>query len=554
VADRLALFNPLGQLGHGANPFGKDVANLQLFRALARFGGFSQVDYLSLGTLPEAEARQALLGADGVGARCVSDTIFNQSVPAAAGALLRGQPDLQELAWLRRRGPGDRRYSLIGVVHTLAPPAMRQSIAATLTAPCQPWDALVCTSPSVRDALAQMFDDYGDYLGERTRGVRPPQPQLPVAPLGVDGQAMAALADRPQVRADTRAEFGLADGDVMVLWVGRLSFYEKAFPQAMFRAVQQAKAATGARLVFVMAGWFPAAEDRKLYEEAAAAHAPDAPVRFVDGNDAERVGALWAASDIFISLVDNIQETFGLTPIEAMAAGRPVVVSDWDGYRFTVRDGEEGFLIPTLFGPAGGIGGSMSLRHVMSGQSYQAYVGAFAQHTAVHVGRAAEAIARLVRDPELRRRMGEAGRARVRQVFDWKVVARGYNALVDELAQRRQAAADPGTRHRTSPIKGDPFRDFAGFATAALAPETPLRVAPGADEAAVRRLGDVELDANFPSWRSDLETCARAFQLVAQGRAGTVGQVLAAFPAAERRSLELGLLWLAKHGMLDWLP
>ena len=29
-----------------------------------------------------------------------------------------------------------------------------------------------------------------------------------------------------------------------------------------------------------------------------------------------------------------------------MAAGLPVVVSDWDGYRYTVTDGVEGFRIP----------------------------------------------------------------------------------------------------------------------------------------------------------------------------------------------------------------
>ena len=56
----------------------------------------------------------------------------------------------------------------------------------------------------------------------------------------------------------------------------------------------------------------------------------------------------WAAADIFLSLVDNPQETFGLAPVEAMAAGVPVVVSDWDGYRYTVSDGVEGFRISTL--------------------------------------------------------------------------------------------------------------------------------------------------------------------------------------------------------------
>jgi glycosyltransferase involved in cell wall biosynthesis len=494
-----------------------------------------------------------LLGPGGAGAKVTTEAILSQGVPAAAGALLRGQPDLQELAWLRRRGPGDRAYSLIGLVHTLAPPAVRQTMAQALTAPCQPWDAVVCTSPSVQEALGRMYAEHGDYLAERCRGVRPPQPQLPVVPLGVDGEAFASLADRGEVRAQTRAEFGLADDDVLVLWVGRLSYYEKAFPQPMFRALQQAKVATGAKVAFVMAGWFPDPADRAHYEQAAAAHAPDVAVRLVDGNDAAKVGALWAASDIFLSLVDNIQETFGLTPLEAMAAGRPVVASDWDGYRFTMRDGEEGFLIPTLFGRPGGLGTAMSLRHILEAQPYQAYVGAYAQHTAVHVGRAAEALARLIRDPELRRRMGAAGRARVREAFDWKVVAGQYAALVDELAERRKAATAPPSRHRLPPVKGDPFRDFAGFATAALAPETPLAATPGASVQAVRDMAKVTLDVAFPAWRADLESCARAFELVASGRARTAGEVLGAFPAQARPAMELGLLWLAKHGFLDWL-
>ena len=57
------------------------------------------------------------------------------------------------------------------------------------------------------------------------------------------------------------------------------------------------------------------------------------------------------------SEVVAIQETFDLTLLGAMAAGLPVVASDWDGYRYTMRDGIEAFLVPTLGGPFGvGIG------------------------------------------------------------------------------------------------------------------------------------------------------------------------------------------------------
>jgi D-inositol-3-phosphate glycosyltransferase len=431
VANRLAIFHPRGELGLGQNFFGKDVANLELFRAMAQHGGFEQLDVLSVIPTTDAALRAALLDDPDAPIRILSGSSLNQMPARDAGALLRGQPDLQDLAWLRRISVGDRSYSLIGLVHTLAPPTMRQTIAQALVAPVHPWDAIICTSPSVRDAVTEMFDQWGDYLGERTGGGSPPRPALPVIPLGVDAQRFADFADRPQARAKVRAELGLQDEDVLVLWVGRLSFFEKAFPQVMFQAVQRAAESSGVSLHFAMAGWFPGGDrDRGFYEEAASVHAPDVPVHFLDGNNRELVGELWAGADIFTSLVDNVQETFGITPVEAMAAGLPVVVSDWDGYRFTVRDGVDGMLIPTLGGPRSGLGATLVQRHIFGIASYQAYAGQVAQHTAVHVGRAAAAIAELAGSPELRKRMGAAGRERVRTTFDWPVVSRHLLGVV----------------------------------------------------------------------------------------------------------------------------
>jgi D-inositol-3-phosphate glycosyltransferase len=555
VASRLAIYHPSGRLGLGQNPFGKDVANLQLYRALANHGGYDQIDLLS-NTAGNPELVSQGLFPDGrPTAKVTASSVLSAEAPLAAGVLFRGQPDLSELAWGRRRTATDRSYSLVGLIHTIAPPAMREMIATSVTAPVQDWDAVICTSPSVREAMVKMFDDYGDYLGDRLGGPRRPRPRLPMIPLGVNAGEIREKADRPGARARVRADLGIEGDEVLVIWVGRLSFFEKAFPQPMFRAVEEAARATGVRLHFALAGWFPNGDvDRARYEQAAAAYAPSVQVDFQDGNDPEVVADLWAAGDIFISLVDNIQETFGITPVEAMAAGMPVVVSDWDGYRSTVRDRIEGFLIPTLGGPPGPLGQAMANRHGVGLETYQSYVGSVAQHTAVHVGRAAEAIAELVRSPDLRKRMGAAGRTRVRDAFDWPVVVRQINGLLRELAQVRAAAADVPPTHRMNPLRGDPFEDFAGFATHALEVDTPLRVRPGVSVADLDRSAGVDLDKAFYGWRANPEETRQILERVASGEAPTVKAVLLTFPMARRRHVQMALVWMAKLGLLDWLP
>jgi D-inositol-3-phosphate glycosyltransferase len=552
VGSRLSILHPRGEVGLGQNPFGKDVANLELLQAMAQHGGFEQIDVLTVLPVPEAHVREALLEGSASTTRIVVSSAFNQQAAQRAGALLRGQPDLLNPSWLRRITVGDRAYSLMGLVHTLAPPVMRQTIAMASTSPVYAWDAIICTSPSVKDALTTMFDEWGAFLGERTGGGAPPMPHLPVVPLGVHKERFASLADRPEARAKVRAELGLADEDVLVLWVGRLSFFEKAFPQPMFQAVQRAAGLSGVKLHFAMAGWFPGKADRGRYEEAARIHAPDVPVHFLDGNDRTLLGELWAGADVFISLVDNIQETFGITPLEAMAAGLPVVVSDWDGYRFTVRDGVEGFLIPTLGGPDTGLGVTMINRHLFQATTYQSYVGELAQYTAVHVGRAGDAIAELARSPELRKRMGAGGRERIRSAFDWPVVARQIHDLADELGEIRRASPDPVVRRKADPVRGDPFLAFAGFPTQVMTTETRLAAAPGATGDSLRGLTAV-LDTAFSGMRASLDECARALDLLASGEAHSAREVLLAFPLERRRVVFAGLAWMAKLGLVDWL-
>src|SRR6202012_1560045 len=140
-------------------------------------------------------------------------------------------------------------------------------------------------------------------------------------------------------------------------------------------------------------------------------------IDFVMNDDARFPDGLWAAGDIFASLSDNIQESFGLTPIEAMACGLPAVISDWNGYRGSVRDGLDGFLIPTMTPPPSA-GLAIADAYYNQNNSGVSLMGT-AQSTAVDIEACAKAIRILADDEAKRREFGDQGRTRAQHMFDW---------------------------------------------------------------------------------------------------------------------------------------
>lgn len=559
----LTLFHPPGRFGVSGNPFGKDVANGALFGALAQWGGYRRLTVLNQFGLTPEQIADGLFesGPQRPRPEIATGPLWSAELPSRSGVVLRGQPYLSELAWIRRGGGGDHAYSIVGLIHTLAPPAIRESIGATAIAPLQSWDALVCTSPAVQQGLRDLFEHWGGYLRERFDGQVSHGPQLPLIPLAVDVDRIAAQAASTTARAALRGRLGIADNDVLVLWVGRLSYFEKAFPQVMFKAVQDAARDADVRVHFGLIGWFPNGEaDQELYRQAADAYAADLNILVLDGNDKELLAQGWAAADIFVSLVDNIQETFGLAPVEAMAAGLPVVASDWDGYRYTIRDGVDGFLVPTLGCPGGLSGRLLSHQHSLGLLSYQTYVGAVAQHTAVHPGRATAALARLIASPELRASMGASGQRRAREMFSWPVVVEQYNQLFLELAQRRahaQSAEYNVSAYSISPLRGDPFEDFAGFASHVLREDHRVRLCPGVQRQSLVQARLVELNCKYQGLHGSFEEAYAIIDLLAaavdpaQGR--SLDDLLVAFPEGRRHLIPATLVWLAKLGLVDWL-
>jgi sugar transferase (PEP-CTERM/EpsH1 system associated) len=129
-------------------------------------------------------------------------------------------------------------------------------------------------------------------------------------------------------------------------------------------------------------------------------------VRFLGFRD--DVADLLAEADFFV--LSSVTEGISLTLLEAMATGLPVVATDVGGNREVVAHGRTGLLVPA--------------------RSPEPL---------------AEAILRLVRNPETTRQMGAAARRRVEQEFDLRRVVARYEQLYLALL-RQHAGRLPGSR------------------------------------------------------------------------------------------------------------
>ena len=152
-----------------------------------------------------------------------------------------------------------------------------------------------------------------------------PESQLHPAPYCVDNArfAAAALEAAPR-RAAVRQQWGIAEGAYCVLFCGK--FIPKKRPLDLVVAVRQVAQSAGRPLHLLFAGDGELATI--LREELA--RAPAVPASFTGFLNQTGIPAAFVAADCLV-LPSDYGETWGLVVNEALAAGRPVIVSDHCG-------------------------------------------------------------------------------------------------------------------------------------------------------------------------------------------------------------------------------
>lgn len=190
------------------------------------------------------------------------------------------------------------------------------------------------------------------------------------------------------------------DGKLNLLFVGRLE--KRKGLRYLLEAYQTVKARVPASRLIV-AG--PVAGGARRYQDWVSRRGLN-DVVFTGRVSHDDLARYYASCQIFCSPATG-QESFGIVLLEAMAAGKPIVATDIEGYRKLIEPGSDGLLVPPK------------------------------DQTAL-----AEALLSLADDELMRHRMGEAGRIKARD-YTWSAVAGRVLSYYQRLLNERYPRTFP---------------------------------------------------------------------------------------------------------------
>ena len=298
----------------------------------------------------------------------------------------------------------------IDVVHSNTTAVIPGAIAAKLTRRPHVWHSheMVVSPGFVRKLTARMAPALSDVVVTVSGAVRehmlsdnPAARNIRVLHNGIDVERFASASGRERVRA----EFGFAPDDVVIGTLGRVSrgkgqgyLLDAA---ARIAAARIAGDAPGVKYLLVGDAFVGQEhlvdELRRKVDELGLAELVRLSGYRADGPD------VLAALDICV-LPSTLPDSFPTIVLEAMAAGKPVVATNWGGAKEMIVEGETGFVVPV-------------------------------DDAAV----LADRLKTLASSEELRRSFGAAGQARARELFTRQRMCSEFWAIMDEVAASRGA-------------------------------------------------------------------------------------------------------------------
>jgi glycosyltransferase involved in cell wall biosynthesis len=375
-----------------------------------------------------------------------------------------GLPAMPRISDLRQQFHCER-VPICALLHAACLPDLIWSYARVAMS-SEDCDVLIATSLAGKNAIEKIMEAAAEHVAGRLgiQNLNFPRPRVLHLPLGVDLPPEEALDPEP-----ARRIFQLPSHCFTILYLGRLSQEYKADLDVLLQAV--ARVSTTERDVrLILAGQVEdKAYSRHLQKRLARLGLTGRSLLFENFPDCLK-SSLLAACDVFVSPVDSIQETFGLSVLEAMAHARPVVAPGWSGYRDLIVHGETGLLLKTLWAREP-IAAAFSLAAFLQPYDLAHYA---AQRTVIDVDELVSSLEQLLTNPDTALEMGRRGRQRVEDHFSWPRIAKQFRCVWTDQLERAKCVQ----RYLRPPIPPDQF--FLHYADGVLSPDHFLVRAEGA--------------------------------------------------------------------------
>jgi glycosyltransferase involved in cell wall biosynthesis len=361
--------------------------------------------------------------------------------------LMAFDPQLRTLATTRRKL---QRYDapVCGLIHSINSERVVFAILVHYFAGLCEADLLFCSSR----AGMRTIEVYIEELGRSLPPTMAYRPRRVLVPLGVTIPPL-----EPEHRINLRQRLNIGAEETITLFFGRLSQMSKGDLGPLLVAFSKLLS-TGVTTHLIIAGDDTQTNEARRLTALASELGCIQNLTIWPNPSANDKHMLYSGADIFVSPSDNIQETFGLTVAEALSYGLPAVVSDWDGYRDLVSDGETGFLVPSLF-PS-----SVENLELRDCSISMVEEDSLAQSTTIDIPDLSEKIQTLVHNPSLRIQMGRAARQSAEEHYSWPVIVKRYEHLWGESIQTAKTA--PWEEALTSAVfRMSLEKSFGHFAT-----------------------------------------------------------------------------------------
>jgi glycosyltransferase involved in cell wall biosynthesis len=344
-------------------------------------------------------------------------------------------------------------WPITAVTHSLNGRSSVEYAARVSHARMGPCDAIFCSSTEGREAMRRLLEGGAAITGRRFEG------RLEHLPLGIDDDLVDAVGDGDRARARLRIP---AEACVLLV-LGRITPFQKMDIGPLLRAFAGNIVPNSRRSVCLVFAGSAAVDQLTLLKKLVDQYGAGPHVRVHPNFPADQKADILAMADMLVSPVDNTQETFGLSIVEAQAAGLPVVASRFDGYRDLVDDGRDGFLVDTYSCRVDPMEEWFDLMDDDSSQLFQS------QGVAVDMDQLATRVLQLVHDDGLRASMGAAGKEKARRDYRWSRVIARYEETWDRLASEAALTGVPPAGK--NPYNLGPAHIFSHYASHQLLPD-----------------------------------------------------------------------------------